>query len=205
MLQQFNVIIPAGQGTHNKFSGKVLSVKTCSLPINVSFDGGGYQPVQAGSVVPTAGFTVLNFQNPNNVNVTITYYVGDESAPFSPQDNSASNAPTYPVGNLGIANGTAAAGGNPQCNGAGLLQITAGMALVIPNTDPVTGHRRQTIYFSVDPAAAYNLAILDPAGNTFMTLGKGAIINLTLDGPLKISGIGGTVGVTIGQTFLLNN
>lgn len=206
MIQQFILTILAGQAGHNTSGGKVLTVKSCTLPLNVSFDGGAYTQIQAGSVIErTTAFKTLNFQNLQGANVTVVFYVGDVAAPFSPADNSASNAATYAVGNLGIANGAAAAGLNPACLGSGFLQITNGMFLRISNLDPVNGHRRQTIYFSVDPAAAFNLAILDISGNTFMILSKGQQIQLTADSVFELSGIGGTVGVAIGQIYLTNN
>jgi hypothetical protein len=205
--QNFTLTIAAGQAATNTAGGKVLTVKSCTLPLNVSTDGGGYQAIQAGAVInagPT-GFRVLNFQNPQVVAVTVVFYVGDTQVQFSAADNSTAAAATYAVGNLGIANGTGAANGNPACSAAGLLQITNGMALIIPGTDPATGHRRQHIVFSTDPAAAYNLNVLDGQGNVFMVLAKNQQILLPNDAVYKVSGVGGTVGVTIGQVYLLTN
>lgn len=199
--------IAAGQSGLNTQGGHVLTVKSTTLPVNVSADGGGYESASSGSVLDYGekGFRMLNFQNPNAVAVTVVFFVGKVEASYSASDSSASNASTYAVGNLGIAKGYGGGGGKPACSASGLLQITSGMGFAVPSVDSATGHRRQTLIFSVDPAAQYNLEIDDPAGNTFIILAKGQQVVLVTDAALTLSGVGGTVGVAIGSVYLNNN
>lgn len=211
MIQNFtsNALL---SGTYQIFSlpGLVLTVKTSTVPVLVSFDGNAYQPLAAGSVFDlrnAGGFKTFTIQNQstNSTTATVNFWVGDVPVNFSPADNSTALAQTYAVGNLGIANGAAAAGPLPACNASGLLQIASNKTYAIANTDPATGHRRQIVTFSIDPNATFTLAVMDPNGNTMMILQKGSQIQLVTDAPLLIQGVSGTVGVSIGQIYLSNN
>lgn len=195
----FTRTVPAGQAVIISAPGRVLSVKTSTLPLTVALDGKEAQPVQSGTVLP-GPFNSLNFFNASAVDVTVSFYVGDAAVLFSPQDNQQASASTYVYGNLGIATGAGAAGGNPACDGNGFLQITNAMALPVPGTN--NGHRRQTITFALSGQSPASLNVLDASGRAFMTILAGQQIALDTDAALVLSGAGGTAWVTVGQIFL---
>lgn len=198
--------IPANGSALATAPGKVLSVLKCALQVLVSLDGGASENATTGTVIDRTdrgGFRFLNFINGNSVAVEVTFSVGDKPAAFAPADNSQSNAATVAVGNLGIAAGTGAAGGNPACDAANYLQITNAMALVIPSEN--AGRRRQSIVFSVKRTSAYSLEVADADGKGFMTIDAGERIELVTDSGFIVSGDGGTCVCKIGQIVLADN
>lgn len=195
----FTRIVPAGLAVIVSSPSKALSVKTSTLPLTVAMDGKEAQPVQSGTVLQ-GPFKWLNFFNSAAVDVTVTFYTGDEAVLFSPADNQQAAASTYVFGNLGIATSAGAAGGNPACDANGFLQITNAMALSVAGTN--NGHRRQTVTLSMSSQSPASLNILDSGGRAFMTILSGQQIALDTDATLVLSGAGGTAWVTVGQIFL---
>ncbi len=205
MILDSTFTIPAGGANMQVTAGKYLSVKSCTLPIKASFNGGPLEPTQAGQVTDKSAqpFSYVNFVNPNAMAVTLTCFIGDQPVTYQPSDNSAANAQTYCLGNLGIASGAAANGGLPACDATGLLQITDGMALVIPSTN--NGHRRQSITFSMSPTTPKPLNVLDANGNNYMTIYASQQIEIVSDSVFQLSGALGIASVTVGQIFLSSN
>jgi hypothetical protein len=226
MSQLVTISLAPGQATMQQTAGKYLSIKNCGLPIVASFNGGQNETVFAGQVFDKSGmnggqgFNYFSLTNTNAVAVTVSFFAGGSPVSYNPADNSQSNAATFAFGNLGVAiNGAAgsAFAGSPQCDGYGYLQITNAMQLVIPNignVGPTIGHRRQVLTFTMAPAGTllssgqtqqYSLNICDANGLAFMTIAPGAIVSLPYDATFIVSGVNGTVGVTIGQIFLASN
>ena len=199
-MRSFTITLQPGMAALETCVGKVLTVKKCTLPLVVNFDGANQRTVKAGSVVPTDGFKNLNFLNNQAVAVTITFEVADTAGQYTADDNAASNAASYAFGNLGVVTGAGAAGGLPACDGNGFLQITNAMALVVAGTN--NGHRRQIITFSMAGNSPSPLNLLDANGLAFMTILSGQQIMLVTDAAFTLSGAGGTAWVTVGQIFL---
>lgn len=200
----YTLVVPAGQGATISAPGAVLTIKTVTGPLTVQMNGGGSQPVASGSAL-TGPFKFLTFCNAGSVAVTVGFYAGDNIVPYAPADNSASNAKSVLLGNLGIATGAAAANGNPACDGAGYLQVTNAMYLLVSGTR--NGARRQVLYLSVSPTSAVGLNVLDSnssgaAQYAGITLAPGSQIELLTDSDVILSGNGGTAAVTVGQIFL---
>lgn len=205
------LLLAAGQVKNITTTASVLTVKTSTLAIQVSFNGGPQQPCASGAKLNITGgnFSLTNNQS---VAVTIGFWLGDKSVDFDPADNSASNAATYLFGNCGIANSTAA--NLPDDSAPGhVTSIACGATglLTIPNTPNIqivatnNAHRRQTIIFSISATSANPLNILDPNKNTVMTIPIGSPpIQLVTDSVLYISGAGGSCTVTIGEIYLSN-
>jgi len=200
--------IAAGGCASIQIPGQVLTIKTCTIGIQAALDGGSYQAIQAGTIL-RGPFNTVIFQNNSSVAVTVSGWVADTAIQFAATDNSAANAQTYCVGNFGQANGASASGSGssavPAVNGPGLCQITTATKITMASADPATGHRRQLLTLSVDPLAANTLAVLDANGNTVMILQKGSQISLPVDSVLQLQGVGGTVGVSVGQYYLSAN
>lgn len=204
-----NLTLPAGAQHNITTTALVLTVKTSTLAIQVSFNGGPLQPVSAGSKLNITG-GLLSFTNNQAVAVTIGFWLGDKAVDFSPVDNSATNAQTYLFGNCGIANSANAnlpddsAPGhvtNIACGATGLLTIPNAPNIQIAASN--NGHRRQVIIFSVASNSANALNVLDPNKNTVMTIPIGSPpISLPTDSVIYVSGAGGNCTVTIGEIYL---
>jgi len=194
-----SIVVKTGLSMPVSISGKVMSVKSSTLPISIAFDGRDKQPAQSGTVL-RGPFKFATFTNSNAVDVTVNFFVGDDPVAFSPQDNSASNASSYSLGNLGIATSAGAAGGLPGCDANGFLQITDSMGLVVSGSN--NGHRRQQIFFSTKSTSAAPLNVLDANGFAFMTIPAGQVITILTDSTYILSGAGGIASVTVGQIFL---
>ena len=201
-MRSFTITIPAGGAAVETCAGKVLTIKKSTLPVYVTIGGANQRLLKAGSVVPTDGFKNVNIINNNTVPVTLTFEIDDVAGQYTPDDNSSSNAPSYALGNLGVAVGAGAAGGLPACDGNGFLQITNAMALAVTGTN--NGHRRQIITFSLSTGSPAPLNLLDANGFAFMTILAGQQIMLVTDATFTLSGAGGTAWVTVGQIFLNN-
>ena len=203
-MKSFTDIIAAGGSAMHVWPGKVLSVKSSTLPLTICFDGQDSDAAcKAGRVFDYSpgGFTTVNLTNPNAVAVTITFYIGDAAVTYAPDDNANSNAQMIPLGNMGVAIGAAAAGGLPACDSTGFLLVTNAMALALPGVDSA-GRRRQSVVFSMASNSPASLNILDATGCAYMTLAAGDKIERVTDANFTLSGAGGTAWVTIGQDFL---
>ena len=200
-MRHFSVSIPAGGSAVETCPGKVVSIKSASLPVKLTIGGGNSRTVKSGSVIENeVEFKNVNFINPNAVDVTLSFVIGDTASQYTPDDNANSNAPSYAYGNLGVPVSTAAANGLPQCDANGFLLITNAMALVVAGTN--NGHRRQIITFSMSANSPAALNLLDANGLAFMTILAGQQIMLVTDSTFTLSGAGGTAWVTVGQIFL---
>jgi len=193
------ITIPANGAASCDTPAKVLTVKSCTLPINASMDGGSVNQIQAGAVLD-GPFRTVNFLNTNATAVTLVFWIGNDAVKFSPADNAQANAATSLFGNLGVADNTGAANGFPACDVNGFLQITNAMLLTIGNT--VNGHRRQAISFSVKTGAAFPLMVKDVNGFSFCDVQAGQNKEFVTDAILQVSGMGGTCPVIIGQMIL---
>jgi hypothetical protein len=201
-MRYFDKIQIAANGSlAQQCPGKVLTVKNCSLPSGVvAVIGANQYPIKSGTVVPESEFRCVNFVNQNAVAVTISFWIGDDAAKFTADDNSTANASTFALGNLGVAVGAVAANGLPACDGNGYLLITNAMALIVAGT--YQGHRRQIITFSLSANSPAPLNLLDANGFAFMTIAAGQQIALVTDATFTLSGAGGTAWATVGQIFL---
>jgi hypothetical protein len=186
------------QSTLGRF--QFFFVRFLSKPAEISFDGTQWQPVQQNDrftrpEIPTRVF----FRSADGLASLVTFQYS--LTPFSAQDTALSPAATVAVGNLGIPNGTAAAGGLPQCDSSGYLHITDGMNLLIPGS--LNGSLRQKIVFTKPNAGINNivLSVMDVNGNTFMLIPANHTIVLDTSDDFIISGVTNTSWVTIGQIF----
>jgi hypothetical protein len=202
-------IIPANGCFIMSTPAKVLTVKTCTLPMLVSQGGGSTQDCRAGTVIDMRpnGFDSLNFINKNSVAVTIGFFIGDVPVAYQPADNTGANAATYIFGDLGIPPNSAlnaVYAGSPVCDANGFLQISGGAPVAVKNTN--NGHRRQAIIFTMSPLSPAALNILDANNCAFMTILAGDKIEVVTDAALTLSGAGGAVAwVTVGEIYLQNN
>jgi len=201
----FTRSIPAGGAVMVSAPGKVLSVKTSTLPISVAMDGRDKHLIQSGTVL-MGPFNALNFFNDNAVKVTVNFYTGENQVPFSPADSSASNAQTYLLGNMGIASG---ASGNLLKNGTTPTSVSVNSSgymsidnnnYLIPGTN--NGHRRQLILIGVSSSSSVGLNVQDSNQCAVMTVAPGQQVVLSTDSDLFVSGANGTALATIGQIFL---
>jgi hypothetical protein len=176
-------------------------IRSASAAAQVSFDGQAWQTAnQNDSYGPLSPQPAnIYFRSTAGVATTVTFSFGDSK--MSQQPAAQSNASTGAVGNLGIANGTAAANGNPQCDANSLLYITNNMALAVPGVN-AAGNRRQIIIFSVPNNSPAPLQVMDANGFGFMTIPAGTVIPLVTDSAFILSGSGGTAYCTIGQMLL---
>ena len=205
MSQEITLTLTPGAANMQSAAGKFMSVKSCSLPLSVAFNGGPEQTVSAGMILDrsAAPIVYVNLRNQNAVAVTITFYVADAPVPYAPADNSVSMASEYAFGNLGVVTNTganSAFAGSPACDALGYLQITDGMNLRIDNTN--NGHRRTRIVFTMSDITLARLNILDAAGRAYASIIKGGQISLNDDCIYFVSGAQGVASVTIGQNFL---
>ena len=205
MSQNYTLTCPAN-GTPTKLAlGSFVFAVICSATNSpeVSFNGETWQPAKQnaafGPLPPGTGN--IFFRATNGVDSTVTFTVGETKT--DQQDTSQSQAPTSAAGNLGIANGAAAAGALPACDANGFLQITNGMLLKVPGTSD-SGNRRQILILSVSANGAA-LQVLVSATVGFMSIAPGATFPLVSDADFYISGSGGTAKVTIGEFYLKNN
>ena len=201
-MKSFSYKIAAGDSKLVSYSGLVLTVKRCTLPLTVCFDGAVTDVnFKAGRVFdfrPT-GLKMFNLTNPNAVEVQTEFIIDDIPAHFIADDNAVASASTYAYGNLGVATGAGAAGGLPACDANGFLQITNGMALLVTGMN--NGHRRQKITFSMAANSPAPLNLLDLQNKVFMTILAGQQIALVDDSAYTLSGAGNTAFVTVGQSF----
>ena len=137
----------------------------------VSFDGQAWQTANQNDSYSQLSPQPANiyFRSAAGVATTVTFSFGDGDAR---QTAAQSNASTSAVGNLGIANGTAAANGNPQCDANSLLYITNNMALNVPGVN-AAGNRRQIIIFSVPNNSPAPLQVMDANGFGFLCIPGG--------------------------------
>lgn len=195
--------IPLAAGEVYKFpSGNVLTFKSSTLPVSISFNGGPPAICKSGRVftVPFNGGTITN---PNALPVVVNFIVGDHAAPYSADDNTVGNVKHRAYCNLGLGDALAAAGGNPATTASGYLQITAGMLLLIPGVNG--GNTRQSIMFDVAGASAAPLQVKDLTGNTGQIIPAGQPRLIVTDSPLKISGLGGVASVCITEIYMVQN
>ena len=127
-MQYLTKTIPAGGAIMSTTPGKVLSVKSCSLPITAAFNGGLAEPVQAGTVLD-GPFRYINFINPNTVAVTVGYFVGDVAVNYAPVDNQQKVGSTYAVASSINTSGT-----------------TSSSGILVSGTN--NGHQRKQIVFT---------------------------------------------------------
>ena len=178
-----------------------VKIISASLPFQISFDGNTFQAVNQNDYLQTSAPRTNVFCRALNGQAS-AFTIKVSKSPFTGQDTTQSNAPTSLIGNLGIADNAAAAGGLPACDGNGYLQVTAGMALLIPGNN--NGHRRQSVTFTVSAASAVALRVNDSNGAGHMIIALGEKIQLVTDGDLRIGGVGGTCSFMVGQIFLNN-
>lgn len=205
-MNTFSRLIAAGGYASVSAPGRVLTVRSSTLPVNVAFDGKDFNEVRSGTVLP-GPFRTLLFQNPASVAVTVVFAVGNEAMQFAPADNQQANAQTYLFGNCGVATSGSAALANSSgttttvaCDADGYLSIPNTPAIVVAGTN--NGHRRQVIMFSVSQASSHSLNVQDSSGRAVMTIAAGQQVVLITDSDLQISGAGGTALATVGQIFL---
>lgn len=201
--------LAAGASQAYKTGAAVMTVKTCTLPALVSFGGQQAVPMAVGNVVQVADSNLV-FSNPNASAITIGVWFGDKAVPFSPADNSSSNASTYLFGNCGIANSGNAnlpkSGGgttNVTCDANGYLSIANNVNVQIVNTN--NGHRRQMLVLSIaaSTVSAVPLNVLDNNLNTFMTIPPNSPpVALPTDSVVYLNGAGGAAKVTVGEMYL---
>jgi len=199
--------IPLAPGQVYPFpSGKVLTFKSSTLPVQIDFSGGGARAIaKSGKVfsVPFGGGTITNL---NTVAVTVTFVVGDRQASYAADDNSVGNVSHYAYGNTGIADGAAANGGFglPAAGGLGnaYLQITNAMLYQIVGLN--NGHKRQSITFDVAAASAAPLVVKDTQNNTCQVIPAGQARLIVTDSTLRISGLGGVASVAITEVYQAN-
>lgn len=178
-------------------SQKHLLIRSATAAFQISFDG-SYWKDSGKNEVYSQPFDRVYFRTSG---VACSVVFSCDSNPISAQDTAQSTASTAPVGNLGIANATAAANGNPQCDANGFLIITNAMAFKVSGKN-AEGNRRQIIIFSLSANSPQALQVMDANGNGFMTIPAGTVIPLVTDGDFILSGAGGDAWVTIGQMFL---
>lgn len=182
-------------------AGNVFTLKSTSAPVLISFSGGPQTVAKSGRIfdVPFTSGTIVNNQSQA---VIITFFIGDKAMAYSADDNAVANVKHRLYGNVGIADGAAAAGGNPQ-NVAGYLQITNAMHYSIPGQN--LGNTRQSITFDVAAASAQSLKVEDLTGNTCQIIPPGQARQIITDSQLKISGNGGVAQVAITEVYQINN
>ncbi len=207
MTPQFtSKVLAAGEALSISAHARVLTVKKCTLPITVAFDGGPGTPCTSGSVFDQ-GFRTLNFINVQLTSVTLEFWVADTKIDFSPADNSAANAATYFLGQCGIDSGGVLpnAGGTTTAItilGSGYMQIPNAPNILIAATN--NGHRRQFVIFAVATGSP-SLNVLDAAGRVFLVVLANQVVQITSDADIYVSGVASTCSVSIGQVFLLQN
>jgi len=189
-------------------TGRVLTIKTATLPVTVILNGGTSQLCPAGTVLhlPAGVSNQITFKNANAANIQISYWFADDAVPFSANDYSQALAATVLEGDLNIPPSSAAGAiftNSPASDANGYLKITNGMAFKVAGQNSA-GHRRQYITLTMAPTgtSAFNLLVADINGNVAMVLVPGAQIGLPLDSDIYLSGSGGTAFVAIGQHFL---
>ena len=179
-----------------------IVMRSVNGTVEVSFDGQTWQPAlqndKFGPLEPNPNN--IFFRATNGVAATVTFIASLKEIRI--QDTATSVAATEIFGNLGIAVGAPAAGGNPACSALGFLQITDGMLLKVPGVKD--GKRRLDVTFCLQTGSAFNLNVLDKNGFAFMTIAPGAALQKVMDADFWLSGAGGTASVTIGQVFLKN-
>ena len=180
---------------------KYLIFRKVTAACSSSLDGNDWKPVTKNDRLgPLSNCDRIFFQATAGVVASVTFDF--DILPVNAQDTAQSNASTYAIGNLGIANGAAAAGGKPACTAAGFLAITDAMAFPIPGTD--NGHGRQMITFAVSKNSPASLNVLDENGFTFKTMDAGDDFAYPTDAKFILSGAGGIAWVSVGQIFVRN-
>jgi len=175
-----------------------LRVLSDTAAFQISFDGNTWKDAAKNNYFKQTASRVY-FRTVNGAASAVVFAC--DAKEIQAQDTAQSNSPTNAVGNLGIANGTAAGNGNPQCDNNSYLYITNAMALNVPGVN-AAGNRRQIIIFSVPTTSPAPLQVLDANGNGFMTIPAGTVIPLVTDATFILSGAGGVAYCTIGQMYL---
>lgn len=182
---------------------KYVVLRNVQGTVQVSFDGQNWtaasQNDRFGAFAEPLPSKIY-FRATNGIAAVVTFLSSLE--PITIQDTATSVASTEIFGNLGIATGAAAAGGNPACSAFGFLQITDAMNFPVSGTR--NGKRRLDVTFCVKAGSAFNLNVLDATGKAFMTIPPGATVQKVMDADFTVSGAGGLAEVTIGQVFLKN-
>lgn len=212
-MNAHTLIVGPQQGQLVTSPGAVLSIKDCSGPLTLAFDGAQPMPIFSGTVL-NGPFHGLQFFNAGSVPVTVNFFTGPQAVNFAPAAASQSNSKSLIVGNLGVVSSGSSGYGQavttvpPIADNRGYLQVTDAMRLLVSGTR--NGLRRQVLLISVDTAATHALNVLDASSSlasgdcAALTLQPGAQVELLTDSDVIFSGAGGTVGVTIGQIFLSN-
>ncbi len=198
-------VIIAADGTINQQTlgdFKYLKIRAASTAFQLSWDGSEWRDAALNDEFDAPdGQQRIYFRVTTGIasTVTFTYQV----LPFKSQDTAQSQAKTYLFGNGGIANGAAAAGGNPSCNASGYLQIANALNWRLPGTN--NGHRRQSLIITVKGAGSdLNIALAD--GTTFCNIINGSqTVTIITDADLYLSGAGGNSSVTVGEIYLQNS
>ena len=200
-----SIILTSGSCRNFATSEKVLTVKTCSLPITVAFDGGPNEPCSAGSVFNLSGDSIT-FANANATDVTLEFWLANDVMAFSPSDSSVSNAETYLLGNLGHANNssdlwaTDGVARGVNVSAAGWASLSTLYNYFVSGKD--NGHRRQFVVFAVSSSSSSVLNVMDASLRTFLQVAPGQIVQLTTDSDIYVSGATGQCFCSIGQCFL---
>ena len=184
------------QATLGRF--QYFFARVVTKPVDVSFDGVQWQPLAQNDrlTLPQTPTRVF-FRATAGVAALVTYQYS--VAPFAALFTAVTPAGTSIRGNLGIPDNTPAAGSKPECDQYGYLQITNGMALLLPGT--VNGNKRQRIIFSNKGSETNTLNVKDSNGCTFIQIFKSDVIALDTDADFIISGNSGTAKVSIGEIF----
>ena len=179
---------------------KYFIIRSATAAVQVSFDGNVWHDAEPNDLLNPTDASRVYLRSTNSVAATVVFSYS--KTPLSVQDTATSSASVTPQGNLGIANGAAAANGLPACDANGFLSITNGMLLKLAGTSP-TGNRRQILILSVSANGAA-LQVLISATVGFMSIAPGSSFPLVTDSDFYISGSGGTAKVTIGEFYLKN-
>jgi hypothetical protein len=214
-MRFFNFTLQAGESRNETAIGKILTLQSATLPVEISIGGSAPTSCAAGAILREDNqFQSVSVVNRNSVPVFVKFAIGFTVADFAPADNSASINSTYILANKGSTDIPALPVAK-KADGSN-WGVTTGVAVDLVQTFGATpsahayffpgsnvGHRRKSIVIqnTTFNGNGQDIILLNSSGQVLLRiLANNIPFIFETDADIYISGYG--AGVTQGAIFV---